>query len=213
MQLPLDTKIAGWKTVRDWNNDKNFLLDFSNSLAWTDAYRNYFLTRLEDRYLDPLKAIKENGTYKGEGFSIMAIICSLVEFLESTYQGINYRYRRAGDPPLGTFEYGGSSDIFVSFLTLRSPFNKDFDATKAEDFYKYVRCGLLHEARTKGKWTIWGFNSTDLLIEYKTDEIVVYRDNFLDAVKIFIQHYNTDLLGSNNRKEAFIRKFDNLCNE
>lgn len=213
MQLPADTKIAGWKTVNDWNNHKILLADFANKPAWTTAYTDYFLTRLHDRYLDPLTVIKNKGIYKGEGFSIMAIICSLIEFLESTYQGINYRYRTKADPPLGQFEYGGSADIFISFLTNRSPFDKHFDKTNAENFYKYVRCGLLHEARTKGKWTILGTTSTDVLIEDKTTEVKVYRDNFLKATNTFIEKYQTDLLNSNDRKEAFIRKYDNLCSE
>jgi hypothetical protein len=213
MQLSADTKIAGWKTVNDWNAHKILLADFSDKDAWTTAYTDYFLTRLQDRYLDPLKAIKENGTYRGEGFSIMAIICSLVEFLESTYQGINYRYRTKADPPLGQFEYGGSADIFTSFLTQRSPFDKSFNKTTAENFYRYVRCGLLHEARTKGKWTIWGTTSAEILIEDKKTEVIVYRDNFLNATNTFIEEYKTDLLNSNDRKEAFVRKYDNLCSE
>lgn len=143
----------------------------------------------------------------------MVIICSLVEFLESTYQGINYRYKTNADPPLGQFEYGGSADIFISFLTRRSPFDKNFNQTTAENFYKYVRCGLLHEARTKGKWTIWGTTSTGILIEDKTTEVIVYRNNFLNATKTFIEEYKADLLNSNDRKEAFIRKYDNLCSE
>ncbi|MBD0350568.1 MAG: hypothetical protein ICV65_05370, partial [Flavisolibacter sp.] len=106
---------------------------------------------------NPLNAIKDNGTYRGEGFSIMAIICSLVEFPESTYQGINYRYRTKDDSPLGQYEYGGSSDNFISFLTQRSPFDKYFGKTKAKGFYKNVRCGLLHEARTRGKISIPSF--------------------------------------------------------
>ena len=31
--------------------------------------------------------------------------------------------------------------------------------TVANDFYEAMRCGLLHEARTKGKWVIWSVPS------------------------------------------------------
>lgn len=213
MQLPGDTKIAGWKTVSDWNNDKESLFDYCSKAAWTTAYSDYFETRLADRYLDPLNAIKDNGSYRGEGFSIMAIICSLVEFLESTYLGTNYRYRTKADPPLAEYEYSGSSDIFVSFLTQRYPFHKYFDKNIAEGFYKNVRCGLLHEARTKGKWTIWGMSSSDRLVDDKGTEIIVYRDNFLKATNTFIKQYKVDLLASTDRKDAFIRKYNALCNE
>lgn len=33
MQLPADTKIAGCKTVNDWNNHKTLLEDFANTAA------------------------------------------------------------------------------------------------------------------------------------------------------------------------------------
>jgi hypothetical protein len=213
MQLPADTRIAGLKTVDDWINLKTLLANYNDMNAWHTAYSDFYLARLKDRYLAPLTAIKEGGTYSGEGFSIMAIICSLIEFLESTFQGINYRYRAKKDRALGKFEYGGSSELFVSFLTQQTPFNRHFDQKTAEAFYKHVRCGLLHEARTKGKWTIWGSNTTGALIEDNGKEIIVYRDEFLISINTFIESFKNDLLGSSDRKDAFIRRFDNLCNE
>lgn len=213
MQLPIDTKIAGWKTVKDWNDLRISLLDQDNHNAWGVAYKDFFLTRLEDRYLEPLKIIKENGTYRGEGFSIMTIVCSLVEFIEGTFQGINYRYRRRNDPPLSQFEYNRSEDIFISFLTQRHPFSLDFNKINAAEFYKNIRCGLLHEARTKGKWTIWGSSPNNKLIDQTTNETIVYRDDFLEATKLLIKQYEQDLITSPVRKDAFIRKFDNVCEE
>ena len=82
MQLPSTTFIAGRKTVSDWLLMKKELTDFKNDIIWEKAYDDYFLTRLKDRYLTPIDSIKENGGYTGEGFSIMTIICSLIEFLE-----------------------------------------------------------------------------------------------------------------------------------
>lgn len=216
MQLPADTKIARRKTVNDWSIQKKILEDFNNSDAWTKAYIDFFLTRLNDRYIDPIMSIKGKGPDIGKGFSIMAIICSLIEFLESTYQGKNYRYREKNDPPLETTtEYGngGSSAIFISFLTKRTPFDIYFNRDLAKDFYEKVRCGLLHEARTKGKWIIGVKTSTKKIIENKEGMNVIFRDNFFEAIIMFIEQYKIDLLDSNDRKEAFIRKFDNLCEE
>jgi hypothetical protein len=209
MQLSLTTKIAGKKTVDDWNKLKPLLADFKNDQVWHTAYDDYYYARLKHRYLNPIEWIRDDGSFTGEGFAIMAIICSLIEFLESTYQGRNYRYRRKGDPDIGLLEYSGSEVIFVSFLTQRSPFANDFNAQLAEEFYKYVRCGLLHEARTNGNWTIWGTGHS--LIKKNNNEIVVYRNNFFEATKSFITESKNELLNSDDRKEAFIRKFDNLC--
>jgi hypothetical protein len=214
VQLPLTTYIAGRKTVADWAALKPSLIDLNNISLWTTVFNDYYITRLSDRYLDPIKYIKESGGYSGEGFSIMTVICSLIEFLETTYQGTNYRYRRNGDPPLGPFEYSVSGQIFTDFLTNRAPFNLQFDVQSAEDFYKNIRCGLLHEARTNGNWTIWGNSGNGTLIKKTSTETVIYRDDFYDALLEFINdHYKTDLLSSTDRKNAFVRKFDKLCEE
>lgn len=150
-----DVYIAGTKTVADWNAFRPGLALGGDRAVWTEAFQSYFHARLSLRYLDPIRVLQDNGTYQGEGFSIVAIQCTLIEFLESTVQGRSYRYRRRGDPPVGPHEYSNSSELFVSFLSTRQAFAKDFDAQLAHDFYEGVRCGLLHEARTKGGWTIW----------------------------------------------------------
>src|SRR5437867_3987266 len=131
MQLPPTTLIAGRKTVDDWNKLKPILSDIGNEIVWKTAYEDYYFSRLKHRYLNPISSIRDDGSFTGEGFAIMAIICSLVEFLESTYLGINYRYRRKKDQPLTALEYDGSEGIFVSFLTQRNPFNKEFDELAA----------------------------------------------------------------------------------
>lgn len=212
MQLQLSTYIAGEKTVGDWNSIRYTLNDFSNTELWTSVFDDYFLTRLNDRYLNPIKSIKQDGNYLGEGFSIMTIICSLVEFLETTYQGKNYRFRRRGDPKHDKFEYSESVKIFVDFLTNRNPFSKHFDTPTALDFYSNIRCALLHEARTNGKWRILGKSTSNDLIKKNDTEIIVFRDNFYDALLNFINiNYKTELLSSTDRKQAFLRKYDKLC--
>jgi hypothetical protein len=214
MKLPLTTLIAGKNTIGDWDSIRNQLNDYSNSDIWEFAFENYFLTRLKDRYLNPIEFIKINGTYRGEGFSIMAIICSIIEFLETTYQGKNYRFVRRNDPPLGQFEYSKSGQIFVDFLTLREPFRNSFNTQTADEFYSNIRCALLHEARTNGKWTVWGNANGHILLTITPTENIVYRDNFYQAIIDFVNnHYKAEIMVSNDRKDAFLRKFDSLCNE
>jgi hypothetical protein len=214
MQLPLTTLIAGKKTVEDWISISAELIDFENNTLWLSVFNDYFLTRLNDRYLNPINSIKEDGVYRGEGFSIMTIICSIVEFLETTYQGINYRFIRRGDSPLTSLEYDKSGIIFNSFLTHRLPFKDYFDNQLAEDFYGKVRCSLLHEARTSGKWTIWGSSSNGLFVEKRDIETIIYRDDFYQALLDFVNiHYKNELLISVERKQAFLRKFNRLCEE
>ena len=206
-RVATDTRIAGVKTVRDWRRFKRKLKVGGSVEAWQVAFRDYFYERLSTRYLAPIAAIRARDTEKGEGFSIVAIHCTLVEYFESTIQGISYHYLLKGES-LGPYEYRDSMKKFVDFLCNRRPFNKVFDAASALDFYLSVRCGLLHEARTKNGWTI-SVNRSRQAISIKKK--VIYRNNFHDALLEFVDWYEQALMSTDSLQEAFIRKFDSLC--
>jgi hypothetical protein len=203
------TYIAGWKTIEDWMALRPTLVPGSVAELWQTAFTEYFYERLSSRYLEPIGVLQDSGTFQGEGFSIVAIQCSLIEFLESTVQGLSYRYRRRNDPPLGPHEYSGSGDIFVQFLSTRQPFATDFTRDTARDFYENVRCGLLHEARTKNGWTIWANSPTQTVAN--TVDKIVYRNDFQAAIIKFIEWYEQSLRSDAKMQEAFLRKFDSLC--
>jgi hypothetical protein len=209
MRTAGDVYIARDRTVNDWAALRNKLLASSDPIYWLNAYEDYLHARLSLRYLEPIKVLRDNGNFQGEGFSIVAIHCTLIEFLESTAEGLNYRYRHRGDPPLGRYEYSDSSNLFVRFLTTRTPFASEFDQPLARDFYKNVRCGLLHEARTKAGWIIWGRSPNGALVS-RTDKII-YRDDFHDGLLKFVAWYKEALIAQIVLQAAFIRKFDSLC--
>ena len=207
MNVSADTVIAGSLTADDWAARKVVLATGSAS-DWGSAFNDFFLQRLQLRYLDPIKVLQENGSCLGEGFSIVAIQCSLVEFLESSFQGKNYKWLSQGQL-LGAHEYSVSKDIFVSFLSNRPPFSGIFTIASARDFYVNVRCGLLHEARTKNGWKIWAYDSSGAIAD--TTSRVVYRDNFQEGLLNYIQQYGQDLQTDKALQEAFVRKLDGLC--
>ncbi len=203
------TCIAGNKTTADWRLFKQQLLINDDENLWRKAFQEYFEERLNLRYLNPVKILQDNGTFSGEGFSIMAILCTLVEFLESTVQGLEYkcvRYKK----DLNRYEYSNSQEVFVNFLFTRTPFNSHFNTTDlAREFYKSIRCGLLHEARTKNGWRILAKSQSCLLLD--KDKKIVYRDDFEEAIKVFISDYGDKLGNDKELQQAFIRKFDSLC--
>jgi len=207
MSVPADIVVAGSKTADDWRATKPSLVN-GGEKVWKTAFDDYFMERLELRYLAPIKVLQEHGTYRGEGFSIVAIQCSLIEFLESTVEGTTYRWLPSGREP-GQYEYSSSKDIFVAFLTKRHPFSRTFDANAALDFYANVRCGLLHEARTKGGWKIWADGPNGTVADVK--ERIVFRNNFQQALLEYIASYGTGVQSDKALQEAFIRKFDSLC--
>lgn len=137
----------------------------------------------------------------------MTIYCSLIEFLETTYQGLNFKNKKKAD--LNQFEYGfgHSRVLFESFLTNRKPFL----LTKkiATEFYGNVRCGLLHEAQTTGKWKIRVDQGT--LITQIGNEYILDRLVFKNKLNQYLKLYKNNLLKTQGLKEAFIRKFDGIC--
>jgi hypothetical protein len=209
-----DTRIAGGKTAHDWCEfrDKFNLHTNRSPEIWDRAFDEYFEPRLNARYLDPIAAIKDIGKSMGEGFSMLAILCTLIEFLEATFQGKKYRHLKRGETQenLGEDEYSRSEDMFISFLANRNNFSTQFNKPGlAKDFYESIRCGLLHEARTKNGWRIrdWSANGSMIDISNK----IVYRDNFHAAITEYIKWYRKELRADQLRQEAFVRKFDHLC--
>lgn len=207
MNSKLENYIAGRKTPTDWYATRDGL-SVGNPENWHQAFVDFFETRLYLRYLHPIRVLQDSGISQGEGFSIVAIQCSLIEFLESTAQGTNYRYASRRDP-LGPYEYSSSQDVFVSFLRSRAPFSATFDDASAQDFYAGVRCGLLHEARTKNGWRIWAESLHGIVANIA--QRIVYRNNFQAALLQYIQTYGERLPHEPQLQEAFVRKFNDLC--
>ena len=161
----------------------------------------------------------------GEGFAAMTLVCSLVEFLQSCYEGKTYELN-ANETK---FVYGGSGAKFKAFLISHEPFKSIFSnpvskpdkkiKNFADDFYSNVRCGLLHEAATKNNWLIKTSkaSSTKIFVDISDEsKKVIYRDNFVEAIKKFVDSYKQEIL--NNKKNVglslrdnFARKLDALC--
>ena len=70
---------------------------------------------------------------------------------------------------------------------------------------------LLHEARTKGNWKIRVCKSATQAID--VDAKIVYRDKMQSAFDQFVIWYGRKLPTEAKLQQAFIRKFDSLCDE
>jgi len=205
-----DIKIAGDYTVGDWLKLKvQVEADSENVELWNDAF-DFFEKRLRSRYLQPIKLIENNSNVDGEGFSIVAIICSMIEALESFYQGKSYRKPIKNHPLDEETEYFKSKSIFESFLNNREPFNQYFSKDNlASNFYENVRCAILHEAATRNGWKIR--IDTNSLIEKQKASIVINRVIFVQEIENYISNYKDELMNSVELKQAYIRKFDSIC--
>lgn len=203
VDLDREDYIAGWNKRGAWQALRARLVPGQPD-GWAEAFTDFYKQRLDLRYLNPIKVMQEHGTFTGEGFAIAAVQCTLIEFLESTEQGINYVY---GKP--GRHEYSKSGPVFISFLTERQPFKGVFTKAAAQDFYEGVRCGLLHEARTKNGWRIWGGNALQGRLMDVANKIV-NRDGFQAALLAYIADYEVRLPNDPALQAALLRKFDAL---
>ncbi len=200
-------KISKTKSCAYWQYLKKQLEnDIENKDLWKEAYE-LFLERIDTRYLDYTKIINKHGKNEGEGFAIMTLYCSLIEFLETTYQGRNFKNKRKED--LKKYEYGlgVSKSLYISFLTKRKPFL--LDKKIAIKFYGNVRCGLLHEAQTTGGWKI-RVDNPELITENKKGYILNHHI-FKKKISQYLILYKNNLLNNTELKHAFIRKFDGIC--
>ena len=99
---------------------------------------NLINKRFQERFIIPLEFIDDSQIKSG--FLIMAICCLMIESLESFYRGWeDTRGRR-------------SPEAFKKFFARVDGLKQFKDVS--DNFYKHIRCGILHQAETTGSWRI-----------------------------------------------------------
>ncbi|RCK41414.1 hypothetical protein [Thalassospira profundimaris] len=202
----LATQIAGNFTGFDWLELRDCIQTSPSEELWLKAYNEFLMKRLTTRYIYPIQLLMKHGEQKGEGYSIVSIQCALIEFLAAFRNGLTYKFVPRGQL-LGKFEYSGSKSLYVEFLTTAPLFSDLFDEKLATDFYVNIRCALLHEARTKNGWRIRASGNKAVCKHGK----IVYRDTLQYLLESYLACYKDELLESAEKQQAFIRKFDSLC--
>lgn len=206
-------KIAGKRTAKQWMALKLRLQSKPSQRLWDSAFRDFYLTRIDTRYLRPIASIQRDDTQSGEGFAIAALFCSLIEFLESCERGDNFHFIGRTKDKLLPNEYNErqASSYFKDFLKTRKPFDTLIPSALVDSFYQDVRCGLLHEARTKGTWFISTAASDGALVSASASQATLFRNQLVPALKEYFVEYRKRLLCAPSTQQAFIRKFDHLC--
>ena len=73
--------LAPCRSAADWRQLSGGLVIGDATTPWAKAFHEFLFQRLESRYLKPIRLLQDNGTWEGEGFSIVSIQCALLEFL------------------------------------------------------------------------------------------------------------------------------------
>jgi len=218
-------EIANWKRLRPLLNNT---YDFnSNSQNWTEAIK-LFQTRLNRKFFKPIKSIIDKKILEGEGFTIVTVQCAIIESLASFRTGQIFSHKKVQGQP--SYIYNESSKMFISFLHSSKIFKDNFYQIdnvgnlqpdipfSASEFYSCVRCGLMHEARTKGQWHI---NATKK--DVTTENVFIERDGtkikllrtilhyrLSDCVEEYLQDLKQVSANGNSLRRLFGRKLDHL---
>lgn len=192
-------RIAGKLTIKDWQELESILKPKENK-NWGNAF-HFFEERIRTRYLEPIQAILDIKKSEGEGFAIVNLQCSLIETIESFINGWvhNSANNKWYDKKIenGYAQMDGkrlkkNHDIFISFFSKRSPF-KELQIC-GEDFFRNVRCALLHETQTKNNWFIRKDSSKISSYEYANGEKTIYRDQFQKDLKLVVEDYKKAII-------------------
>lgn len=95
----------------------------------------FIKSRFTERYITPLRGDKEIK----HGFCTMAICCLMIEALESFWQGWDNSRNQSELAFCIFFDRNINLSNFKGYVS---------------DFYKNVRCGILHQAETSNGWRI-----------------------------------------------------------
>lgn len=182
-------------------------LNDHSSTDWTIAV-DILKDRIKGRFLDQVEALQNNSSAKIKfscGFAVLAIDSLLIETLVQFYKGINEtndQYYRKNPRAF--------SDFFINSIYFKKHFNSH---EKAKVFYNHVRCGILHQAQTKGKTTL--NTKSKKMIEWvnpsvKSDGFKINRILFHKALEQEFYKYCNNLLDPKNKilRQKFRKKMN-----
>lgn len=113
------------------------------------------------------------------GFSIMTNCCLLIETIATFFEGQN-ETKKSG------------KDTFKLVFQKAATYNNPLRCFENEEFYKNVRCGLLHQGETYGKFLIRRDTSTLFDTASKTINAKLFCDN----LKLFLNNYKDELINA-----------------
>jgi hypothetical protein len=145
---------------------------------------------MSERYIEPMRVDRA----KKNGFTIMAVSCLLIETLESFIQGWPDTKNKS------QLAFCNFFDRNIGFALFHG---------EAQNFYKHVRCGILHQGETTGGWHI---RRNGALFDKTTRTINAKK--FHDEVESVLKSYCIDIQGSDWSMpiwQSFRKKMHSVC--
>lgn len=185
-------------TLGDWKVLRNRLASNAASTKdWVMAF-DVLYKRWQKRYLDPIQWIHEwNGPAKaeGEGFAIMTIASCLFEAVAAAYSGKIYHYDDVVRKQFHPWAYKDSACCYTDVLKNHPVFKDSLSGSEIDEtrFYRGIRCGLIHEARTKAEFKINTNFSRSELAWKDGDATIINRHAFVQRLVKMIDRMETDI--------------------
>jgi cation transport regulator ChaC len=158
----LKVELATNYTIEDYQRDE--------TLRDKEAIAYFIYRRFADRYITPLRPEDKSSKH---GFCTMAICCLMIETLESFRQGWK-----------DTNKKGRGQRAFCLFFNREPAFELFRDY--AVDFYRGVRCGILHQAETTNGWLIHRHGKL-FVPQAKTINATKFHDALGNALKQYCE--------------------------
>jgi len=148
------------------------------------------LHRLRDRYVTPLENVPDD--FKS-GFLMMAASCLMIETFQCFKDGKKDTR-------------GKGKDAFKRFFLF---YSSEFPGVDGEEFYEKIRCGILHQAQTNGRFRILQTGAIFNRAEKSFNAIT-----FLETLKTIVEVYANDLRVQDMNAGTWakaLRKIEYIC--
>jgi hypothetical protein len=161
-----------------------------------------FRRRIEERFLRPVDVLLSlygrSLTQTRPGFAILALDCLLIDAVQSFREG-----------RVSTGEVSPA----LSFTTfLASPRFSAFSRRDRDEFFHYVRNGLLHNGETRGDWKVRIDKPSILFKDVKTGSRTINPRLFHAAVVEEFEDFCREVQnGPFEVRERFLRRMDAIC--
>ena len=153
------------------------------------------LHRLRDRYVTPLEHVPATPIDFKSGFLMMAASCLMIETFQCFKEGKR--------------DTKGKGKGKAAFKRFFSAYSAKFPGIDGEEFYEKIRCGILHQAQTHGRFRILRGGAI-----FDTVEKSINATAFLKALKTIVEDYVDDLRIQHMNADSWInalRKIEFIC--